>query len=296
MTTSTELITAAADAVAAALPVPSPLTAGDPVATAQLTEPPSSLLPENAGTAVMARLAVVPGSTVGGELVVIVGADLVEALATSPLGALEVSAAVQPALDAAAAAVGGASAPGEQLEVDAALGMLLARPDAHLVALSGPDGLVVATVLVALDPTAAEAPGFEPAPEPAVADPDAPTIRTSAAPKVQIPAQAGGVAPARIQVSDRGGLDLLRDVAMEVTVELGRTRMTVRELLSLSPGAVVELDRAAGSPADLLVNGTMIARGEIVVIDEDFGIRITEIVTSGADGIADLATSELGAA
>jgi flagellar motor switch protein FliN/FliY len=70
---------------------------------------------------------------------------------------------------------------------------------------------------------------------------------------------------------------------MELTVELGRTRMTVRELLGLSPGAVVELDRAAGSPADLLVNGRLIARGEVVVVDEDFAVRITEIVGHGAD-------------
>jgi flagellar motor switch protein FliN/FliY len=67
---------------------------------------------------------------------------------------------------------------------------------------------------------------------------------------------------------------------MEVTVELGRTRMTVRELLALAPGAVVELDRAAGSPADLLVNGRLIARGEVVVVDEDFAVRITEIIGS----------------
>jgi len=53
----------------------------------------------------------------------------------------------------------------------------------------------------------------------------------------------------------------------------------VREILDLSPGAVLELDRAAGSPADLLVNGRLIARGEVVVIDEDFGLRVTEIVT-----------------
>jgi flagellar motor switch protein FliN/FliY len=77
----------------------------------------------------------------------------------------------------------------------------------------------------------------------------------------------------------RGSLDLLRNVAMEVTVEIGRTRMTVSELLSLYPGEVIELDRAAGAPADLLVNGTLIARGEIVVVDEDFGLRISEIVT-----------------
>ena len=69
---------------------------------------------------------------------------------------------------------------------------------------------------------------------------------------------------------------------MEVTVEIGRTRMTVQELLSLHPGEVVELDRAASAPADLLVNGTLIARGEVVVVDEDFGLRISEIVTDAA--------------
>jgi flagellar motor switch protein FliN/FliY len=67
---------------------------------------------------------------------------------------------------------------------------------------------------------------------------------------------------------------------MEVTAELGRTRMSVRDLLSLAPGAVIELDRLAGGPADLLVNGRLIARGEVVVIDENFGIRITEIISS----------------
>ena len=283
MTTSTELVVAAAEALAAALPVPAPLTAGEPVACAELSEVPAALLPQDAGTAVLARLGGNPGAAIGGDIVVVVGTDLVQALATSPLGALEVSAAVQPALDAASAAVGGTgTAAAEQLEVPAALQLLLAEPDAYLVPLSGPDGLVVATVLVALRSTTVEEPGFEPVPLPAPADPDAHLIATTPAPQVQIPAQNGAAAPA--PVFGRGGLDLLRDVAMEVTVELGRTRMTVRELLSLTPGAVVELDRAAGSPADLLVNGTMIARGEIVVIDEDFGIRITEIVTDGAAG------------
>ena len=74
------------------------------------------------------------------------------------------------------------------------------------------------------------------------------------------------------------GIEMLHGVDMEVTVELGRTRMTVRDLLALSPGNVLELDRAAGSPADLLVNGRLIARGEVVVVDEDFGLRVTEIV------------------
>ncbi len=74
------------------------------------------------------------------------------------------------------------------------------------------------------------------------------------------------------------GVELLSDVEMGVTAELGRTRLSIRELLSLQPGSIVELDRAAGSPVDLLVNGTLVARGEVVVIDEEFGIRITEIV------------------
>ncbi|MFN8034881.1 MAG: flagellar motor switch protein FliN [Acidimicrobiia bacterium] len=77
--------------------------------------------------------------------------------------------------------------------------------------------------------------------------------------------------------------DLLSDVEMGVTAELGRKRMTVRDLLSLTAGSVIELDRAAGSPVDVLVNGTIIARGEVVVIDEEFGIRISEIVGNGLD-------------
>ena len=79
-------------------------------------------------------------------------------------------------------------------------------------------------------------------------------------------------------------LELLNDVEMGVTAELGRRRMTVRDLLALTPGSVIELDRAAGSPVDVLVNGTVIARGEVVVIDEEFGIRISEIVVDTAEG------------
>jgi flagellar motor switch protein FliN/FliY len=86
-------------------------------------------------------------------------------------------------------------------------------------------------------------------------------------------------APARpANTGDR--LELLGNVEMDITAELGRTRMTVRELLSLAPGTVVELDRAAGSPVDLFVNGTLIARGEVVVVDEEFGVRVSEIISS----------------
>jgi len=78
--------------------------------------------------------------------------------------------------------------------------------------------------------------------------------------------------------SGPGSLSLLHDVEMTVTVELGRTTMALRDVLALTPGSVVELDRSAGSPVDLLVNGTLIARGEVVVIDEEFALRVTEIV------------------
>lgn len=74
------------------------------------------------------------------------------------------------------------------------------------------------------------------------------------------------------------GLEVLHDVEMGVTVELGRTVMAVRDILAVVPGSVIELDRPASAPVDVLVNGTLIARGEVVVIDEEFGIRITEIV------------------
>lgn len=74
------------------------------------------------------------------------------------------------------------------------------------------------------------------------------------------------------------GLEVLHDVQMSVTAELGRTRMPLRDILALVPGSVIELDRAASAPVDVVVNGTLIARGEVVVIDEEFGIRINEIV------------------
>ena len=65
---------------------------------------------------------------------------------------------------------------------------------------------------------------------------------------------------------------------------IGEEQDAVRDLLALSPGEVLELDRAAGSPADLLVNGRLIARGEVVVVDEDFGLRVTEIIDESAAG------------
>jgi flagellar motor switch protein FliN/FliY len=77
-------------------------------------------------------------------------------------------------------------------------------------------------------------------------------------------------------------LQRLHDVPVELAVEIGRTRMTIGETLALIPGSIVSLNRLAGEPVDLLVNGRPIARGEVVVVDEEFGLRVTEIVAAVA--------------
>lgn len=74
-------------------------------------------------------------------------------------------------------------------------------------------------------------------------------------------------------------IDLLMDVSMRVTVELGRTRMQLAQILELQHGSVIELDRLAGDPVDIFVNDCMVARGEVVIVDDKFGVRITEMVS-----------------
>ncbi len=81
-------------------------------------------------------------------------------------------------------------------------------------------------------------------------------------------------------------LSLVLDVPLELTVEIGRTRMTVREALSIAPGTIIALDRSAGEPVDLLVNGRRLARGEVVAIDEAFALRVTELVAPEPDAAA----------
>ncbi|MDR3301823.1 MAG: flagellar motor switch protein FliN [Spirochaetaceae bacterium] len=76
-----------------------------------------------------------------------------------------------------------------------------------------------------------------------------------------------------------GNIGLLMDVAMEMTVELGRARKQIKEILSMGEGTIIELDKLAGEPVDILVNHKLIAKGEVVVIDESFGVRVTEIVS-----------------
>ncbi len=79
--------------------------------------------------------------------------------------------------------------------------------------------------------------------------------------------------------SGQTNLNLLMDVQMSLTVELGRTKMYIKDILGLGEGSIIELDKLAGEPVDLLVNGKLIAKGEVVVIDENFGVRVTDIVS-----------------
>lgn len=74
-------------------------------------------------------------------------------------------------------------------------------------------------------------------------------------------------------------LDMILDIPVQITVELGRTKITIKNLLQLAHGSVVELDAMAGEPMDVLVNGTLIAQGEVVVVNDKFGIRLTDIIT-----------------
>ncbi|MDR7435770.1 MAG: flagellar motor switch phosphatase FliY [Armatimonadota bacterium] len=105
-----------------------------------------------------------------------------------------------------------------------------------------------------------------------------PTLEAETQVPVAQPAQFAPLVP-KGGKNTMGNIDLLLDVVLQVTVELGRTHMPIKEILGLGPGAVIELDKLAGEPVDLYVNEKLFARGEVVVIEENFGVRITEIVT-----------------
>ncbi|WP_118181923.1 flagellar motor switch protein FliN [Paraburkholderia phosphatilytica] len=79
--------------------------------------------------------------------------------------------------------------------------------------------------------------------------------------------------------STRNDIDMILDIPVQMTVELGRTKIAIRNLLQLAQGSVVELDGLAGEPMDVLVNGCLIAQGEVVVVNDKFGIRLTDIIT-----------------
>ncbi|GFZ83963.1 flagellar motor switch phosphatase FliY [Paenibacillus marchantiophytorum] len=92
------------------------------------------------------------------------------------------------------------------------------------------------------------------------------------------PVQFGNLQNGSFSHSDDTNLDLLLDIPLKVTVELGRTHKVIKDILELSQGSIIELDKLAGEPVDILVNNKLIAKGEVVVIDENFGVRVTDIV------------------
>ena len=114
-----------------------------------------------------------------------------------------------------------------------------------------------------------------------VAPPPQPRGQSNAAMDQNVMVQPAQFAPLKqttLNASD-SNIGMIMDVPLQVTVELGRTRKLIREILELAPGSVVELDKLAGEPVDILVNGKIVAKGEVVVIDENFGVRITGIVS-----------------
>jgi len=78
---------------------------------------------------------------------------------------------------------------------------------------------------------------------------------------------------------DEANLDVILDIPVTISMEIGRTQISIRNLLQLNQGSVVELDRLAGEPMDVLVNGTLVAHGEVVVVNEKFGIRLTDVIS-----------------
>ena len=93
------------------------------------------------------------------------------------------------------------------------------------------------------------------------------------------PVQFPNLAHPQLGPHESGNIGLIMDVSMEMTVELGRTRKLIKEILGMGEGTIIELDKLAGEPVDILVNHKLIAKGEVVVIDENFGVRVTEIVS-----------------
>ena len=91
--------------------------------------------------------------------------------------------------------------------------------------------------------------------------------------------QSGGGQPAFSSSGDSPNLDVILDIPVTISMEVGNTDITIRNLLQLNQGSVVELDRLAGEPLDVMVNGTLIAHGEVVVVNEKFGIRLTDVIS-----------------
>jgi flagellar motor switch protein FliN/FliY len=104
-------------------------------------------------------------------------------------------------------------------------------------------------------------------------------VADAAAEVASAAAAAAGASPAQPKKSTGRTLEFIMDVALQVTVEVGRTRMTIQDLLQLGQGSVVELEKLAGEPLDIFINGKAVARGEAVIVNDKFGVRLTDIIS-----------------
>lgn len=161
-------------------------------------------------------------------------------------------------------------------------------------------GQQMGTSAAPAQPDPAPAPASQPQPQPAPAPQPQPYVPPQAEmpqmqqampqmqqmPQMQ-PMQQANIQPAQFQafntqmpqqMASQENIGLIMDVPLEVTVELGRTKKSIAEILDFTPGTIIELDKIAGEPIDVLVNGKFVAKGEVVVIEESFGIRVTEII------------------
>jgi flagellar motor switch protein FliN/FliY len=273
------------------------LTTGIP----ELGDPADDILPEGA-----TRTVVLPFSDgVVGEVTLVVGETFATAMEAATSDASLTTAAV-PALEAGAAAIAltieiGVSAAGAgEISTETLLTSVVGEFAA--VPILENDVRVACLVIRIVDDQPVELPTPVPAAAPMIPTPPrldpgapapvAPTAATAppVAPESVLVAAAEpprGIALHEFQPLNDGAasagatrpLTLLNDVNMQVTAELGRRRLKVRDIVALRPGSVIELDRAAGSPVDVLVNGALVWHGEVVIVDEEFGIRVAEIVT-----------------
>ncbi len=212
------------------------------------TETPLTAVPLGPGQAPAADTPSIRAHFVGStsaDLVLVAQDAVAEALAGAGAGVVAAD-ILRPALDAAASTLGAGVL---DTAIEETLGDALVDPDTDSFVLVDADGAPQAWFGI--------------------------RVRVN---RTQAPAPSPAAAPAA-PVDQHARMKMLRDVELVLTAEIGRTRLPMRQVLDLVPGTVLERDRGAGAPADVMVNGRLVARGEVVVVDEEYGIRVTEIVT-----------------
>jgi flagellar motor switch protein FliN len=265
------------------------LQVGEPI----VATPVASLLPDGPTRSVALPF----GNGIAGEVTLVSSAQFASSLEAATPDSSLTTAAV-PALQAAADAIepiihlqATAEYAGE-IATDTLLTSVIG--DFVIVPLAENESVVACVVIRMVDDAPQPVPAASPVPAmsapPAIAPTHAPQqFSAPAGTTVSVAAPAttpGAITLHEFQPLGENGsglgptrpLPLLNDVQMELSAELGRHRMKVRDLVALQIGSVIELDRAAGSPIDVLVNGALIAHGEVVVIDEEFGIRLSDII------------------